>query len=92
MITTFNQSKPVFTALLAFNYCAIVLHFSTAVTTFILIDRIGELNLYASRYSMVEQGYIVADTTTILRRFGLSSSWKWIVWHCMGVFNSISKR
>ncbi|THU96143.1 hypothetical protein K435DRAFT_664986, partial [Dendrothele bispora CBS 962.96] len=66
-----------FTALPALNHAAIVLHLSATVTSFILIDRIGELDLYASRYSMLEsQGRVVADTTEILRHYGLSSTWK----------------
>jgi hypothetical protein len=75
------------TCLTLLSYMAIVFNSSGAITSLILTDRLGELPIRASQKSESElfaKG--TTDTTSssrqILGRYGIGSSWHWLMWHC----------
>ena len=75
------------TCLTLLSYMAIVFNSGGAITSLILTNRLSELPIRASQKSESElfaKG--TTDTTLsslqILGRYGISSSWHWMMWHC----------
>jgi len=85
-----NTNAPTF--LLMLSYCAVLFNFSATITSLILIDKLGELRLRASRdpdlqggdgeESLNEPRRIAETSLKLLERFGAGESWRWMMWHC----------
>ncbi|KAL0952567.1 hypothetical protein HGRIS_006823 [Hohenbuehelia grisea] len=72
------------TVLLALAYLGIILNSSTVITSFLLIDRLGDLPY---RCSSEESGaplngfVLTSSTTQLLKLYGAGPSWYWVLGH-----------
>ncbi|KAK0469832.1 uncharacterized protein EV420DRAFT_69042 [Desarmillaria tabescens] len=71
-----------FSTLMAFSYGGIIFNCTAAVASLVLVDKIGCVPIWAARRSLdpPNAGWMSANID-ILDRFGIGSSWRWIVWY-----------
>ena len=70
-------------AILIFSYAGLLFSCSAAVSSFILTDEFGELPIRAAKKNLRElEEKIVASPHVLLHKFGASSSWQYVMWHC----------
>ncbi|KAF5337768.1 hypothetical protein D9758_016625 [Tetrapyrgos nigripes] len=86
-------SKSTARALLSLTYLAIIFELDATICAFILIDQVNEVYLYSAAQSAsdspnsghdgggTDHGWVVAKTSTILRRYGVRRSWELGIWH-----------
>ncbi|KAE9383183.1 hypothetical protein BT96DRAFT_1027325 [Gymnopus androsaceus JB14] len=65
------------------NYTTIMLHLSSVYASFILIDKMSKVQLYALHHRISERNNHVAapNAIRILQLYGLDKAWKWIFYH-----------
>ncbi len=82
--------SPAFSALMVFSYGGIIFNCTAAVASLVMVDKIGSVPLWGARRSLdpPHAGWMSANID-ILDRFGIGSSWGWIVGYCKCVFLSV---
>jgi hypothetical protein len=68
-------------------YCALFFNIGAAISGFLLIDGLGELQYRAASSkdpeSLVSAGHITGTMLTLLQRFSGGGFWGWLIFHCM---------
>ncbi|KAK0204751.1 hypothetical protein DFS33DRAFT_1382651 [Desarmillaria ectypa] len=83
-IMSYSQSilpqTDAFSTLMAFSYGGIIFNCTAAVTSLVLVDKIGSVPIWAARRGLdpPHTGWMSANID-IFDRFGIGSSWRWIV-------------
>ncbi|KAF8202486.1 hypothetical protein BJ912DRAFT_920841 [Pholiota molesta] len=74
-------------AVLALNYCALLLNIGATISAFIILDRMGSLTLlFACKESQPTIGAFAGTEMQILRHYGAGPRWKFIIWHWLICF------
>lgn len=69
--------------LLLLSYSGLALSCSATISSLILVDKLGELPIRASRMRELDNvESIDGETISILRRYGAGESWELVMWHC----------
>jgi len=72
--------------LVASCYMALFLNISATIGSFVLIDALGEIGFRASKNSKLKDlekaGTIETTQDRLLEKYGASSWWQIILWHC----------
>lgn len=77
-----SHSNPV-KFLLLVSYTGLALSCSATISSLILIDKLGEVPVRASRIRELDNVEIIAgETISILKRYGAGESWELVMWHC----------
>ncbi|KAK0485169.1 hypothetical protein IW261DRAFT_885096 [Armillaria novae-zelandiae] len=90
-IMSYSQSvlppSNAFSALMVFSYGGIIFNCAAAVASLVIVDKIGSVPIWGARRSLdpPHAGWMSANVD-ILDRFGIGSSWGWIVGYCKGFF------
>ncbi|PBK75612.1 hypothetical protein ARMSODRAFT_398078 [Armillaria solidipes] len=83
-IMSYSQSvlppSNAFSALMVFSYGGIIFNCTAAVASLVMVDKIGSVPIWGARRSLdpPHAGWMSANID-ILDRFGIGSSWRWIV-------------
>ncbi|KAK0450146.1 hypothetical protein EV421DRAFT_1899661 [Armillaria borealis] len=83
-IMSYSQSalppSTAFSALMVFSYGGIIFNCTAAVASLVMVDKIGSVPIWGARRSLdpPHAGWMSANID-ILDRFGIGSSWRWIV-------------
>ncbi len=82
--------SPAFSALMVFSYGGIIFNCTAAVASLVMVDKIGSVPIWGARRSLdpPHAGWMSANID-ILDRFGIGSSWGWIVGYCKCIFLSV---
>jgi hypothetical protein len=71
------------TFVLILCYSSLLFNIGAVITSFILIDKLGELPFYASaRRDLPEAGFLSCSSNDILVKYGVGNRWGAMVWHC----------
>uniref|UniRef100_A0A8H7XVN2 Uncharacterized protein n=1 Tax=Psilocybe cubensis TaxID=181762 RepID=A0A8H7XVN2_PSICU len=83
----FKDSQGGALALEVFGYSAFFLNVSACMSSFIMIDRLGDMPWHACQKPDTESiGKIVATQQQTLRRFGVGALWPWVAGHWLLCF------
>lgn len=70
-------------------YAALILNIGSTISSFVLIDNLGEMGFRAScradeldEYNEMGLGTFLTNKDDLLIKFGASPAWKWMVYHC----------
>lgn len=71
------------TFVLILCYSSLLFSIGAVITSFILIDKLGELPFYASaKKDLPAAGSLSCSSNDILVRYGVGNRWETMVWHC----------
>ncbi|EDR09440.1 uncharacterized protein LACBIDRAFT_319040 [Laccaria bicolor S238N-H82] len=82
--TTQNNSEGALRALIIICYASLFFNASAAISSFILMDKLGELPFRAAskRQSILPSGgTITGNSEDLLKRYGVGKLWTVLVWH-----------
>ncbi|KAL0952561.1 hypothetical protein HGRIS_006817 [Hohenbuehelia grisea] len=77
-----DKNQSTLTAFLAFGYLAIILNCGTVLTSFLLVDRLGDLTFSSStaESGAPDNGQLIVNSTShLMQLYGAGTSWSWMV-------------
>lgn len=93
---SFDSSSPGRQALLVFTYLAFFSSISATFSSLLLTDEFGELHVRASNrestLNPLDNMIIHEDPGELLKRYGVRSTWRPVMWHCVSFLSSPKTR
>ena len=86
--TSQNNPEGALRALIIICYASLFFNASAAISSFILMDKLGELPFRAAskRQSILPTGgTITGNSEDLLKRYGVGKLWTFLVWHCQSI-------